>query len=190
MVLTGPTPAFSLRGCCHACPKFKISLHNNSNELALPLLINGKSLHPLVSPPVIIGTSVFWIDGVCRSDANLCSSFMSFMLTERSGEWYIMIIQYLAPTHCKDTNDLILLSHCCLNWARDCKYQIKIAYFSILLPSYVGIHIYELTWYNQMRSGSVERSDSREIKGDTANSAGRHQTWVLALTFSMTMGTE
>lgn len=26
-----------------------------------------------------------------------------------------------------------------------------------------------------------------EIKGDTANSAGRHQTWVLALTFSMTI---
>lgn len=41
-----------------------------------------------------------------------------------------------------------------------------------------------------MRPGRVARSDSGEIKGDTANSAGRHQTRVLALTFSMTMRTE
>lgn len=35
-----------------------------------------------------------------------------------------------------------------------------------------------------------QRSGSAEIKGDTTNSAGRHQMRVLALTFSMTMRTE
>lgn len=28
---------------------------------------------------------------------------------------------------------------------------------------------------------------SAKFKGDTANSAGRHQTWVFALTFTMTI---
>lgn len=41
-----------------------------------------------------------------------------------------------------------------------------------------------------MRFRRLMRSVSGKIKGDTANSADRHQTRVLALTFSMTMRTE
>lgn len=78
---------------------------------------------------------------------------------------------------------------------------IKLRNFSLLMPLYFAFHIYNTvsifntawtlnTRFSQMSICTEVRSDSGEIKGDTANSAGRHQTWVLALTFSMTMRTE
>lgn len=92
MILTGPTPTTFLRCSANACPKFKISLHNNSNELALPLLMNGNHISLSLSYSLTHSfyKKVYVQDKLCLQ--RTCKSLQFFCHVQ----WYII---------CRDTND-------------------------------------------------------------------------------------
>lgn len=78
------------------CPKFRISLPNNTNELALPLLINGKSC-PLILFLVIKGTSVFW---KMHHSALLFCLFYTMKQLESDAD-LLFLCPWIAVTHTK-----------------------------------------------------------------------------------------
>lgn len=86
MILTGPTPTTFLRCSANACPKLKISLHNNSNELALPLLMNGNhiSLSLSYSHTHSFNRNVYVRDTLCLQ--RTCKSLQFFCHVQ----WYII----------------------------------------------------------------------------------------------------
>lgn len=91
-------------GCTHACPKCKISLHNNSNELPSPSLINGKSRALLFH----LATPALWIDGVCK-DMQISVVLLSSMEEVRRDTQLGLQRALIATIH----NISELLSRCC-----------------------------------------------------------------------------
>lgn len=158
------------------CPKSSFVPRNNTNELALPLLINGKS-HPLSLFLVIKGRSAFWMNGIGIKDAPLCVCFQLWKRWRgmKKDRFVAHLLQWPCSSFLASALHKNLLTT---------KYQLKVSDLQWAEQIYATpFFIFITILHNQMKP--VRKS--AKIKGDTANSAGRHQTWVFALTFTMTI---